>query len=584
VKIVLRLAAACGLALLATAAPVGADDIFQPKAPSATGSFLAGQQALSELRTSDAAQFFHDASLEQWDNPEVVSRTFVAYAANGQMDDAVGAARHALELDKTNQLARLIVATDAVRQRRYGAAVDMLENLDPDTFEGLTGSILKAWALTGDGKVDDAFGLLDKLGKGGMEEFFVFHRAMMADVAGRQAEAIKYITAAHDADPFTADIVEAYARILGNSGDFAKGLDAITAFEAQGLDSPQVTVVKNALLKQQRPGLFADSIQAGGAEMFHSIGVAFARQGSSDVAMVLMRLGQYLNPRNDNVLLVIGQLYDGAHQYKLANSVYDSLPQSSPMRPLATVRIADNLDALGDRPQAISRLTDIVASNPTDVDAISVLGDLYRSDKKFSAATDAYSKALGVTGGTSPGDWRFYYVRGIAYQQNNQFPLAEKDFLKALDLNPGQPQVLNYLGYTWVDKGMNLSRALDMIQKAVDATHNGDGYIVDSLGWAFYRLGRYQDAVTQLEQAATLLPNDPEINDHLGDAYWQVGRKLEAHFQWNVAYSLDTTGDVKARVAPKLKGGLDAAPKDGDSAPVLDTPAPADQPSAAPAN
>ena len=350
---VLRLVAACGLAALAVGAPVGAEDVSQPQAPSATGAFLAGQQALAELRTGDAARFFHDASLAQSDNPEVVSRTFVAYAANGQMDDAVSAARHALELDKTDDLARLVVATDAVKQRRYVAAVDMLNGLSSDSFEGLTGSILEAWALTGEGKVDDAYALLDKLGKGGMEEFFVFHRAMMADVSGRQADAIKYITQAHDADAFTADIVEAYARIMGNSGDYAKGLSAIAAFEAQGLDSPQVTQVKNALLKGQRPGLFADSIQAGASEMFHSIGVAFARQGSSDVAMVLMRLAQYLNPRNDNVLLVVGQLYDGAQQYELANAIYDSIPATSPMRPLATVRIADNLDALGDRPQAI---------------------------------------------------------------------------------------------------------------------------------------------------------------------------------------------------------------------------------------
>jgi tetratricopeptide (TPR) repeat protein len=140
--------------------------------------------------------------------------------------------------------------------------------------------------------------------------------------------------------------------------------------------------------------------------------------------------------------------------------------------------------------------------------------------------------------------------------------------------------VLNYLGYSWVDKGMNLTRALDMIQKAVQASPN-DGYIIDSLGWAYYRLGRYSDAVTQLEQAATLRPNDPEINDHLGDAYWKVGRKLEAKFQWNVAYSMDTEGNVKARVAPKLKGGLDAAPKTGDSAPALDDTAATATPAAA---
>jgi Flp pilus assembly protein TadD len=302
--------------------------------------------------------------------------------------------------------------------------------------------------------------------------------------------------------------------------------------------------------------------------MFHSVGVAFAREGTAEISMVLLRLGAYLDPKNDTIQLVIGQLYDTSEQHELANAVYDAIPATSPIKPMAVVRVADNLDAMGNRPEAIRRLSNIVTTNPNDVDAISVLGDLLRSDKQYEKAADTYSKALAITGGKTPGDWRFYYVRGIAFERSNQFPRAEKDFLTALDLNPNQPQVLNYLGYSWVDKGLNLNRALDMIQKAVQASPN-DGYIIDSLGWAYYRLGRYADAVTQLEQAATLRPNDPEINDHLGDAYWRVGRKLEAKFQWNVAYSMDTEGNVKARVAPKLKGGLDAAPKDGESAPEL---------------
>jgi Flp pilus assembly protein TadD len=249
------------------------------------------------------------------------------------------------------------------------------------------------------------------------------------------------------------------------------------------------------------------------------------------------------------------------------------------MKPMATVRVADNLDALGDRPEAIRRLSNIVVTNPTDVDAISVLGDLLRTDKQYQKAADTYTQALAVTGGNTPGDWRFYYVRGIAYERSDQFPLAEKDFLRALDLAPNQPQVLNYLGYSWVDKNVNLDRALGMIQKAVNASPN-DGYIIDSLGWAYYRLGKYDDAVTQLERAVALRPNDPEINDHLGDAYWRVGRKLEARFQWNVAFALDTEGNVKKRVAPKLKGGLDAAPAGGESEPALD---PGDQAQAEPA-
>ena len=572
-NILLRLVAASGLAGLALAAPVAAQQLLPNAHQTVTGSYLAGQQAMGELRTPEAAQFFREAALNEWDNPLVLGRAFMAYAADGQIEEAADAARHLLELTPDNEMARLVIATEALKQRRYGAAIKDLDRLGSDSFEGITGAILRAWALTGDGKIDQAFASLDKIADGGLEEFLVFHRAIMADVAGRNGAAINFITQAHEADPYTADIVEAYARMLGNAGQYDKAIDAIVGFEAQGLNHPVITKVKEALAQKQRPGLFADSVQAGAAEMFHSVGVAFARDGTNDVSMVLLRLGAYLNPKNDTIALVIGQLYDGANQHVLANAIYDAIPASSPMKAMAIVRVADNLDAMGDRPQALRRLGNIVTTNPTDIDAISVLGDLYRTDKQYQAAADTYTKALALTGGTSPGDWRFYYVRGIAYERSDQFPLAEKDFLKALELNPNQPQVLNYLGYSWVDKGLNLTKALDMIQKAVAASPN-DGYIIDSLGWAYYRLGRFDDAVVQLEQAATLRPTDPEINDHLGDAYWRVGRHLEAKFQWNVASSLDKDGDVKKRIAPKLLGGLDAAPPSEDSAPIQEEPAP----------
>lgn len=566
---VLRLVATTGLAGLLLAVPVLAQGAFVDiaKAPSPTGSYLAGQEAMSDLRTVDAAKFLGDAAIEEWDNPLVVNRAFVAYAANGEIERSADTARRMLELEPANQLAQLVIATEAVKNRRYTAAIRDLDKLGADSFEGITGSILKAWALVGDGRFDDAFASLDAIADGGLEEFLVFHRAIMAEVTGHSDIAQDLITQSIETDPYTADVVEAYARILGAAGRFDDALAAIVAFEAQGLSHPIITELKQQLINKQRPGLFADSVQAGAGQMFHSVGLAFAREGTTDIALVLERLAQYLDPKNDTIPLVIGQLYDGAGQHELANAQYDALPANSLLKPMATVRVADNLDALGDRPEAIRRLTNIVSTNPTDIDAISVLGDLLRSDKQYSASADAYTKALAVSGGSSPGDWRFYYVRGIAYERSDQFPLAEKDFLKALDLNPNQPQVLNYLGYSWVDKGLNLDRALDMIQKAIEGSPN-DGYIIDSLGWAYYRLGRFDEAVQKLEEAAVLRPVDPEINDHLGDAYWRVGRKLEATFQWKVASAMDTEGNVRARIEPKLKGGLDAAPVTEDSAPV----------------
>jgi Flp pilus assembly protein TadD len=247
------------------------------------------------------------------------------------------------------------------------------------------------------------------------------------------------------------------------------------------------------------------------------------------------------------------------------------------MKPMAVVRIAENLDSLGDRDEALRRLGNIVTTNPGDVEALSVLGDMQRSAEKYAEAADTYTKALAAVGGDAPGDWRFYYVRGIAFERNKQWNEAEADFKKALVLNPDQPQVLNYLGYSWVDQGTNLMPALEMIQKAVAASPN-DGYIIDSLGWAYFRLGRFDEAVEQLEQAVQMRSTDPEINDHLGDAYWRAGRELEARFQWNIAAAVDDEGAVKERVAKKLANGLDAVPPATDPGPVAESqPAPTAQ-------
>ena len=523
-----------------------------------TGNYLAGRQALQDLRTADAATFFREASDADWDNPIIIERSFVAFAANGQIEDAARVAGHLIELTGPNDLANLVIGTEALKQRRYAAAAKQLENSGGDTFSGITGGILRAWALSAEGKADDANKELDKIAAGGLEDFLVFHRALMADVAGRTSEALEFGKKAYDADPYVARIVEAYSRMLGNAGRFDEAEAVIAKFDAAGLDHPLVDAVKLAIDKKQRPGVFAADVQGGAAEMFHSMGVALAREGSPDITALFLQLGMYLDPNADVIDLVYGQLLDDAGQHDEANAIYDHLSPRSVMKPMAVVRVAQNLDAMGDRDEALRRLASIVASNPNDVEALSVLGDLQRTAEKFDDAAATYSKALTVAGGEAPGDWRFYYVRGISYERGKHWDMAEADFKKALVLNPDQPQVLNYLGYSWVDQGINLMPALDMIQKAVDASPN-DGYIVDSLGWAYFRLGRFDEAVTMLEKAVQMRSTDPEINDHLGDAYWRAGRELEARFQWNIASAVDEPdGDVRARVKLKLAGGLDA--------------------------
>jgi tetratricopeptide (TPR) repeat protein len=204
------------------------------------------------------------------------------------------------------------------------------------------------------------------------------------------------------------------------------------------------------------------------------------------------------------------------------------------------------------------------------------LGNLYRNDDRFPEAAEAYSRSIAAMSDPDKADWRIFYFRGVSYERSKRWPAAEADFKQALKINPEQPQVLNYLGYSWVDKGIHLDEALEMIKAAVDSRPN-DGYNVDSLGWAYYKLGRYEEAVSELERAIGFQPEDPTINDHLGDAYWKVGRKREATFQWAHARDLEPDKELLPVILSKLQHGLQDSP-----APLTMSPAPAASPATAP--
>ncbi|HTM76999.1 MAG TPA: tetratricopeptide repeat protein, partial [Devosia sp.] len=254
--------------------------------PSVTGSYLAGQQALQELRTEEAARYFMQAAQADWDNPILVERAFIGFAADGQIGQAASTAKHLLDIEPTNELAELVVATEALKERRYPAAESMLANIGQDSFTAITGGILRAWALVGENKPKAAEKALDNLGQGGLEDFLLFHRALMAEAAGDTDKAIALAGQAYDAEPNVARVVEVYARILANAGQFDQAKEAIAKFEAQGLSHPVVTIVKNMVDAGQKPGVFASNVQVGAAEMFHGIGVALSRDGSMDLSIV----------------------------------------------------------------------------------------------------------------------------------------------------------------------------------------------------------------------------------------------------------------------------------------------------------
>ena len=278
------------------------------------------------------------------------------------------------------------------------------------------------------------------------------------------------------------------------------------------------------------------------------------------VALVLGRMALHLKPDFPVMQILVADILESHGRLEKANQMYGDINPDSPFAWSARQSIAANLDELERTEEAIKQLNAMADAEPDLAEPLIKLGNIMSRRERFKEAVIAFDRAIERIGELTSKHWSLLYSRGIALERSKNWPRAEADFLKALEFKPEQPFVLNYLGYSWVDQGLHLDRAMDMIKRAVELRPS-DGYIVDSLGWVLYRLGKYDEAVKEMERAVELRPEDPVINDHLGDTYWQVGRKLEARFQWRRALSLDPEDDLRSVIETKIKKGL--VKKDG---------------------
>ena len=295
--------------------------------------------------------------------------------------------------------------------------------------------------------------------------------------------------------------------------------------------------------------------QAGAAEALYGLGASLGRRGGEDLGLVYLQLGLYLAPNHPLALLSLADLYEALKKPELAIDVYKRVPANSPLHRNAAIQMAANLDTLNRVDEAEKQLDALIKERPKDIEAIMALGNVQRGHKKFAECADTYGKGIATIAHPEKANWVIYYFQGICYERSHNWPKAEADLKEALKLFPEQPHVLNYLGYSWIDQGVNLDDGMAMIKRAVQQRPD-DGYIVDSLGWAFFRLGNYPEAVKQLERAIELKPEDPTINDHLGDAYWRIGRVLEARFQWAHARDLKPDPEDLPKIEEKLKNGM----------------------------
>jgi tetratricopeptide (TPR) repeat protein len=308
--------------------------------------------------------------------------------------------------------------------------------------------------------------------------------------------------------------------------------------------------------------------------VYFSIANALRNEANADYTLLYARLAEHLRPDHTEALLLTAELLETLGRYELASQTYQKVPADDPSFHAAELGRAEALREAGKIEAAMEVLEALTRSQSDLPYAHTALGDLRRQEKNFEGAISSYDTAIGLYDTLEMRQWFLFYARAISHERLGNWEAAEADFRKALELNPEQPQVLNYLGYSLVEKQIKLEEALSMIERAV-AARPESGYIVDSLAWVLFRMGRYEEAVGPMERASELMPVDPVVTDHLGDVYWAVGRELEAQFQWRRALSFvdeETAEEAKPdRIRRKLEVGLDVVLEEEGAKPLTAT-------------
>jgi tetratricopeptide (TPR) repeat protein len=527
------------------------------KALTTSGSYLAARHASVERDASSAAAFYRSALRTDPKNNELMDRAFISSLADGDIDEAVKLADRILAIDKSNRVARLVVGVRDLKLKKYAAAQLNINQSIRGPITDLVATLLSGWASYGAGDAKTAIANIDKLT--GPEWYPLFkdlHAGMILELAGKEKDAGARLERAHKLDDSMLRVADDYARWLSRNKDAAAATAVYEAFDKKLPRHPLVLEGLRETKAGKKLSPLVDSPQTGGAEALYGIGATLTRRGGEDLALVYLQLALYLHPNHSLALLSLADLYESVKKPAMAIKVYERMPASSPLKRNAQIQLATNLDAAERSDEAIKILKTVTTEDSRDIEAIMALGNIERGRKKFADCVTTYSQGIdALPQASEKTNWIYYYYRGICEERSKQWSKAEADMRKALDLQPEQPHVLNYLGYSWIDQGINLDEGMKMIKRAVDQRPD-DGYIVDSLGWAYFRIGSFEDAVKNLERAIDLKPEDPTINDHLGDAYWRIGRTLEAKFQWAHARDLKPEPEELPKIEAKIDNGL----------------------------
>ena len=524
---------------------------------SVAGTFLAGRFAQSTRDLPRAASYFSAVLKQVPNNKDILRRAFILGLMDGRVEVSRALAARTLQTEPKAQIASVVLLITAAKEGRWGDLLSRAKNLESSGLFAFLLPPIRSWAYVALGKEKEALKALAPLKKNkATDAMFALHAGLILEQAGKLAQAELNLKKAFENGGVTSfRLAELLGILYERQGKKDKALQVYSTFLAARPGSSMVNEAIRRIKKGQRPPVIATSPQNGVAEALFEVASMLYNQKSLDTSLLIGQLALYLKPTFPIASILVSDIFIQDERFVAANKLLNSIQKNSIFYRTAQLRIAGNLDELGQKEDAIKLLEKLALEISSDPQPLFALGDILRGHKNWINAVKAYDRGFTRVRKMQPHHWRYLYTRGISLERSKSWPRAETDFLEALNLKPNQPDVLNYLGYSWIEKGMHLAKALNMVKDAVQLRPQS-GYIIDSLGWAYYQMGQYSKAVPELERAVTLRSQDPIINDHLGDAYWRVGRKLEAGFQWNHALSLDPEPELKIELTQKLKKGL----------------------------
>jgi len=535
-------------ATILVSGPVSAEDIR-------AGNYLAARHAGAVGDHANAAAYYDAVIAVDPNNENLLYTAAMFFLADGQVERAIELSERLAGQDDKNGTAVLLAAIGAAKRGDFSRATALSIDVPESGLNRLLAPMVQAWTLVGEGRVDAGMEALGKLGSNFQyAPFELYMSALIHRFTGDSESTDAAFQAALEFGAGTRQ-VEAYGNFLEQQDRMD---DAIALYQSF-LEAQPSEVIAAALARAEggtRAAPMIASVTDGLAEVFHAVSSSLSQENNAaNPTRNFARMAVYLRPGFDAALMVLANTMEREDAYEAAVRVLEQVPADSVYSWEARMQTALNLSNLEKMDEAVTLLRAMAAERPASTEALTTLGNVLRRNDQFAEAAEAYSRAIDRIETVQPGNWTLLYARGTTYERSDQWEKAEADFLRALELQPEQPYVLNYLGYSWIELGRNVEEATQMIVRAVEQQPTA-GFIVDSLGWGHYKLENYEEAARHLERAVQLTPGDPTINDHLGDAYWRVGRKREAVFQWQHALDLGAEEDVIPLIQDKIANGL----------------------------